>query len=251
MPSGRTTSIASTLSTPPSKKPRAVSTEAVAEITAAFHSGDRERLLNTLLDQDRFPFDDSYVGFLREDRAAIRRNPETVARLCRTLRTMGLKKILKGVRAPIVANRRRGQQFKEWAKSQFRYAALKMFERSDRGIVFLQGSDQYLRDYANAKFHAGLRKQPDFVAKVGWTYVVGEAKFLSAEGGEQRGGFQDAVTVAAHPAGGAVKVSVLDGIVWLQSRSGFYQFIKNSSLPVFSALLLKDVLQSLESRRKG
>jgi len=229
---------------PSETRARTVSQTALDEVRAAYRSRDKIRLLSTLLDQERFPFDDSYVQFLRVDRGAIRRNPQTVDRICSTLFHMGEEGILKGVTAPVVANRRRGAQFKQWAKATFRYVPLEEFELSKSGVVFLSATESCLRDYANEKFGAGLRKRPDFVAKTGKRYVVGEAKFLSSEGGEQRGGFEDAVSVAAHPAGGAVKVSILDGIVWLESESGFYQFIQNSSINVFSALLLKEFLGS-------
>lgn len=230
---------------PSETRPRVVPSEALASVKAAFRGGDKLRLLNVLLDQERFPFDDSYVQFLRVDRDAIRRNPETVERICGALFRMGEEELIKGVTAPVVANRRRGAQFKQWTRATFRYVSLRKFENSRDGIVFLKANERELRDYANEKFGAGLRKRPDFVAKSGTRCVVGEAKFLSSEGGEQRGGFQDAVSVAAHPAGGAIKVSILDGIVWLESESGFYQFIQNSSINVFSALLLKEFLGSL------
>ncbi|MBI3323250.1 MAG: hypothetical protein HYZ95_02155 [Candidatus Omnitrophica bacterium] len=230
---------------PSSPKLRVVAKKALEAIEAAHQKKDRVQLLNLLLDQERFPFDDSYVQFLRVDRGAIRRNPETVERICNALFEMGIEGILKGVTAPVVANRRRGSQFKQWAKANFPYVGQKEFESSKNRILFLDGGERELRDYANRKFGAGLRKRPDFVAKSGSRYVVGEAKFLSSEGGEQRGGFEDAVTVAAHPAGGAVKVSILDGIVWLESRSGFYQFIQNSSINVFSALLLAKFLEAI------
>lgn len=230
---------------PSETKPRVVSREALDAVRSAFRSRDKLRLLNVLLDQERFPFDDSYVQFLRIDRGAIRRNPETVGRICDTLFRMGEAELLRGVTAPVVANRRRGAQFKQWTKTRSRYVPVEEFEGSKKGVVFLKATEQELRDYANEKFGAGLRKRPDFVAKSGTKCVVGEAKFLSSEGGEQRGGFEDAVSVAAHPAGGAVKVSILDGIVWLESESGFYRFIQNSSINVFSALLLKDFLEAL------
>lgn len=233
---------------PSEGRPRIVPDPALRQITRAYRQRNCRALLKTLLDQQRFPFDDSYVSFLREDRSAIRRNPETVQRICRTLYGMGLRKVLRGVKAPVVANRRRGAQFKQWAKSRFRHVGVGEFEASISGIVFLKGSEKLLRDYANEKFGAGLRKRPDFVAKTRRRYVVGEAKFLSSEGGEQRGGFEDAVTLAAHPAGGATKVSILDGIVWLQKGSGFYQYIDTSSNTVFSALLLKEFLESVGRR---
>lgn len=230
---------------PSEPKARTVPEETLEVIRRAYRAGDNVELLNVLLNLKRFPFDDSYVQFLRADRTALRRNPRTVERICRALYAMGIDKVLEGVKAPIVPNRRRGAQFKQWAKNQFLHLEIKEFWASRKGVVFLSASEKFLRDYANANFGAGLRKRPDFVAKVGKRYVVGEAKFLSAEGGEQRGGFEDAVTVAAHPAGRAVKVSVLDGIVWLESRSGFYQFIENSSLNVFSTLLLQEFLSAL------
>lgn len=230
---------------PSEAKTRIVPKAVKQEIERAYNNRDKITLLDVLLNQERFPFDDSYVQFLRSDRAAIARNPKTVERLCLTLSRMGLPKVLKGVSAPIVPNRRRGAQFRQWAKAHFQFMESKKFEASRDGMVFLDASEKALRDYANAKFGAGLKKRPDFVAKSGSKYVVGEAKFLSSAGGEQAGGFEDAVSVAAHPAGGAVKVSILDGIVWLESSSGFYQFIENSSINVFSALLLKDFLRSL------
>lgn len=233
---------------PSEAKIRVVTGQAVQAITTAFRQRDCAKLLDVLLNQERFPFDDSYVSFLRVDRAASSRNPQTVQRICQTLDHMGLRKVLRGVRAPVVANRRRGAQFKQWAKTHFRYVGVKEFEASHSNAIFLKGSEKFLRDYANQKFGAGLRKRPDFVAKTGHRYVVGEAKFLSAEGGEQRGGFEDAVTLAAHPAGGATKVSILDGIVWLKRGSGFYQFIDSSSNHVFSALLLSDFLKSIGGR---
>lgn len=230
---------------PSEPKLRVVSREDLDAIKAAYSSGECLRLLELLLGQSRFPFDDSYVQFLRADRGAIRRNPKTVKRLCERLFKMGLGEVIEGVKAPVVPNRRRGAQFKQWAKSNFSYVNLEKFENSKEGIVFLNASEKALRDYANAKFRAGLKKRPDFIARSDSRYIVGEAKFLSALGGEQAGGFEDAVSVAAHPAGGAVKVSILDGIVWLESGSGFYQFIENSSINVFSALLLQDFLRSL------
>ena len=237
---------------PSEPKTRVVPEETLELIRTTYRAGDKIRLLEVLLDLKRFPFDDSYVQFLRTDRTAMRRNPRTVERICRTLDAMGLESVLAGVTAPIVPNRRRGAQFKQWARKSFPHVGIKEFEASQKGIVFLAASEKILRDYANANFGAGLKKRPDFVAKSGTRYVVGEAKFLSAEGGEQRGGFEDAVTVAAHPAGKAVKVSVLDGIVWLESQSGFYQHIDNSSLNVFSTLLLREFLEPLSrTGRRG
>lgn len=150
----------------------------------------------------------------------------------------------RGVTAPKEANTRKGSEFKRWARSNFEFTGLKRFQASKSGIVFLDAQDTELRNFANSAFGAGLAKRPDFIAKTGRKYVIGEAKFLSGEGGNQRAAFRDAMAVAAHPTGTAIKVAVLDGIVWIK-RSSFYKSIEASSVHIFSALLLKDFLNAL------
>jgi len=127
----------------------------------------------------------------------------------------------------------------------FSFAEVERFKSSRAGILFLDAPEEILRNYANAELGAGLSKRPDFVAKVGRRYVIGEAKFLSDEGGNQRAGFRDAMSVAGQLSGKAAKVAVLDGVVWLKHTS-YYKQLEQSSVYVFSALLLKDFLHSLQ-----
>lgn len=225
-------------------KERVVAKEVLDKIGAAFQKGDKVTLLNTLLHLERFPYDESYAKFLRADPGAIERNPKTVARICEILFGMGLEKVLAGVTAPKEANTRRGNEFKKWARTSFRFSGEKEFKAHKRGVVFLDAADTELRNFANAVLGAGFSKRPDFVAKVGKRYIIGEAKFLSDEGGNQRAAFRDATSVAAHPSGTAIKVAVLDGIVWIQGSS-FFRAIEASSIHVFSALLLEEFLSSL------
>lgn len=228
---------------PVAPKTRTVPERAVQEIREAFEKKDSASLLRVLLSLERFPYDESYAKYLRTDPAAIGRNPKTVDRICHILFGMGLDKVVEGVSAPKKANTGRGPEFKRWAKSQFRFADIKAFRTSKSGVVFLDASDTEVRDFANATLGAGLEKRPDFVAKSGKKFVIGEAKFLSDEGGNQRNAFRDAMDVAAHPTGKAIKVAVLDGIVWIRGSS-FYKAIETSNVRAFSALLLKDFLRS-------
>ena len=223
-------------------KKRVVDQKSLDEIRNAFKKRDEILLLNKLLDLEKFPYDDSYVAFLRKDRSAIKRNPKTVDRIYSTLVEMGIEGIVQGIAAPKEANTRRGNSFKQWLRAKFRFGMLSEFERVKQGIIFLDAPETTLRNYVNSKLGAGFQKRPDFLAKTGARHMIGEAKFLSDLGGNQARGFADAITVAANPAHGGVKVCVLDGIVWIQSRSHLYSSIENSSINVFSALLLKDFL---------
>lgn len=225
-------------------KARAVPERAIQEIEEAFKKRDRVSLLKVLLRLERFPYDESYAKYLRADPTAIARNPKTVERICGILFGMGLEKVIAGVTAPKEANTRRGSEFKRWVRENFRFVAPRKFKDSESGVVFLDAPDTALRDFANSVLGAGLAKRPDLVAKAGKKFVIGEAKFLSDEGGNQSAAFRDAMAVAAYPTGTAVKVAVLDGVVWIRGSS-FYRRIEASSVHIFSALLLKDFLHSL------
>ena len=229
---------------PVAPKARVVAGSAIRDIQEAFRKRDREALLKTLLGLERFPYDESYAKYLRADPGAMARNPRTVRRICNLLFEMGVERIVAGITAPKEANTRRGHEFKRWIGAGFRFVKIKSFQSLSQGVAFLDAPDTDLRDFANAALGAGFSKRPDFVAKAGTRYVIGEAKFLSDEGGNQRAAFRDAMAVAAHPTGSAIKVAVVDGIVWIKGSS-FYRAIEASSIHIFSALLLKDFLESL------
>jgi hypothetical protein len=200
------------------------------------------------LSLERFPYDESYAKYLRTNPAAIARNPKTVDRICDILFGMGVEKVVEGVSAPKKANTGRGPEFNRWARAHFSFGDLKAFKASKSGVIFLDVSDTEVRDFANATLGAGLAKRPDFVAKSGGKFVIGEAKFVGDEGGNQRNAFNDAMAVAAYPTGTAVKVAVLDGVVWIKGSS-FYKRIEASNVHIFSALLLKDFLRTLQHGR--
>jgi putative type II site-specific deoxyribonuclease len=73
--------------------------------TPNFSRGD---LLELLLEQEVFPIKDSYVAYLRRDRSAIERNPNTVTRIENTIVNMGLVNVLREITRPIEANRQMG-----------------------------------------------------------------------------------------------------------------------------------------------
>ena len=216
-------------------------------VTVALAQNDDQKLLNTLLRLRRFPFDDPYVGFLRKRPQEIASSPLTVDRLCRVVRNMSIDDLMGALEAPIPMNRRMGQMFTNWLHSIYRFTAIgdvAAFRNSNDPIVFLNAGGAALRDFANTR-GCGLQKEPDFVAKVGRNYVVGEAKFLSTEGGNQNRGIEDALTLASRAATGAVVVAVLDGIVWIPNSGQMSRRLGNYSGNALSALLLDDFLHSL------
>ena len=214
-------------------------------IRSAFGKKDLKQLLNQLLDLEKFPYKDSYVGFLRKDREAIDRNPSTVKRICGRLYDMGIENVISGVTQPKEANMRRGNQFTEWVKENFNLIGIEDFVKSNKGITILGATEKEALDFCNKTLRVGISKRPDIVAKAGSKYVIGEAKFLSSSGGNQGRAFDDGIKLAANADGGAYKVFILDGIHWIETGSDQFSRISHSTANIFSTLLLKEFLEVL------
>ena len=71
------------------------------KVESAFSEKNNGELLKQLFKLDLFPLKDSYVAFLKKDKAALNRNPKTVNRLCGRLYEMGLNKIFEKCSVPI------------------------------------------------------------------------------------------------------------------------------------------------------
>lgn len=210
-----------------------------------FEERNEERLLNKLLDLEKFPYKDSYVGFLRRDRSAIGRNPETVTRICGRLYEMGIEGVIGGVTQPKEANTRRGNQFTQWVRNEFEFVSETEFRSSTNGIIMLDASELTARNFCNTVKGIGISKRPDLVAKSGESYVVGEAKFLSSSGGNQGRAFDDGIGLATNATGSAYKVFILDGVHWIERGSDQFRRIEYGNSAVLSVLLLRNYLESL------
>jgi hypothetical protein len=114
------------------------------------------------------------------------------------------------------------------------------------GIAFLQGSNGQLSDFANSRLGCSLDKGLDFLARVGSAHVIGEAKFLTDYGGHQNAQFGDALRLLRGKKGKAVRVAVLDGVVWIKSRTKMYRTVCDLEENALTALLLKDFLESVK-----
>jgi len=78
--------------------------------------------------------------------------------------------------------------------------------------------------------------------------ILGEAKFLTSDGGNQNAQFFSALNTIKskfNPTKHEVKaIAILDGILYIPGNTKLYKTIQEN-IPVFSALLLRDYLYSL------
>lgn len=227
----------------PPPTPRVLTETQLQTVEQAFQLDDPS-LLEALLRLKKFPFNDPYVGLLRKSPDEILRNPETVRRICLRLRDMGLDGVIDSLQQPKQSNRQMGPLFGKWLRRRYLFAPdIAGFRSSREPVVFLGTSGESLRLFANEK-GCGLTKQPDFVAKVSNRYVVGEAKFIGTEGGNQNRAFEDALAVASSSCREAITVAVLDGIVWIPDSGQMSRRLANFAGNALAALLLDDFLGS-------
>ena len=133
----------------------------------------------TSVDMPLFPLKDSYVAFLKQDRGAIARNPQTVERLSRRLYDMGINRLLSEVQQPKEANRQMGQRFRSWLTSgSLGVPCLSAggFLSSGQNCI-LAGGDSALKGFAQQKLNYISPNGLDLVAKFNNRYIIGEAKY--------------------------------------------------------------------------
>lgn len=220
------------------------------EIERAYYGFDNVALFKALLNLKLFPVKDSYVPFFRRDITAIERNPCTINRICGRVREMGIDKLWEKISEPKETNRQIGPLFRRWLES----GALGLVPvdinafMSNNENAILQGSDSTLKDFASQYlgFERSDNKGLDFIGRFHNIYVVGEAKFISDEGGHQNDQFLDAMTTLKTPTRSNVKtVAILDGVLYLLSRKKMYSTISSQDVNVMSALVLRDYLNSI------
>lgn len=218
-------------------------------IEQSYNSQDNVALFNSLLDLDLFPIKDGYVPYFRRDRSAISRNPNTVNRICGRVRELGLDRLYEKCTQPKETNRQMGPLFRRWVAS----GTLGLYPVSEDEFTatydnaILDGSDTQLKMFAvNNLGYTRLDKGIDFIARFNNKYVIGEAKFISDEGGHQNDQFLDAMTtLRTSTREDVINIAILDGVLYIPGRKKMYKEITTNDIPVMSALLLRDFLYSL------
>ena len=215
-----------------------------------FQKKDKKGLIKVLLELERFPFDDPYVGFLRRDSSALAKNPKTVQRMLDRLLEMGIAEILEGATRAKSSSRQFGPTFKNWlATRTYPVLAANEFLKHD-GIAILKGGDQSLAKFAKAHLGYKRKKGLDTVLKIKDQYLIGETKFISTGGGTQDKSFRELLDFIKKQDRNTIRIAILDGVVWLaqnsQLRNALYAniFTLRENQIALSALLLEEFINS-------
>jgi len=217
-------------------------------VEAAFEEKNNPALLKALLLLDLFPIKDSYVAYLKRDPSAIDRNPQTVNRLCGRLYDMGLNEIYSQCSSPKETNRQIGPLFRRWLDKRPLGVPLLMTKEflKTKDNAVLKGTDRELVKFSQEHLGYEGSKGLDFIAKFNRKYVIGEAKFLTDFGGHQNAQFEDAKNLLRDTTAKAIKVAILDGVLYIPKNTKMYKFLRdNPSYNILSSLVLREFLFQL------
>lgn len=218
-------------------------------IEKAFTKKDNVALLENILKLDLFPLKDSYVAYLKRDKEALKRNPATAARLCGRLYEMGLDEIFSRSSEPKETNRQIGPLFRRWLnKKSLGIQPVKMdkFLTTKENAILDAGDAEmmaFAKEHLNYKHNKGL----DFIGRFNGKYVIAEAKFLTDFGGHQNAQFNDAIATIKAKDVKAIKVAVLDGVLYIKGNNKMYRdiTIKLKNENIMSSLVFREFLYQI------
>lgn len=233
---------------------REIDENVVKKIKKYYDDKENSDFLKILLEQDIFPIKDSYIAYLKRDKTAIERNPNTVNRISSMLYEMGWNEILEKLTVPKETNRQIGPLFKKWIDLKYLGANItkdaKVFLNSTDNIIF-NSSDAEMKEFAKKYLGYNRNKGLDFIAKFNKKFLIGEAKFLTDFGGHQNAQYEDAISTLKTPLSKTnyevIKIAILDGVLYIKSNNKMYKSLSNFSNDevIISAVLLRDYLYSI------
>ncbi len=231
---------------------RSIGTTEENKIKKAFSKRNSKELISVLLNLERFPIDDAYIGFLRKDKNALIKNPKTVKRIGDRLLKIGLKEIIIGASRAKAPSRQVGQMFRKWLYG-LGYPVLNETDfLKNHKIAILEGGDTALANFAKKKLSYSGKKGLDMVLKVRDKFIIGEAKFITTSGGTQDKSFREGISFIKRKNKNINRIAILDGVVWLVSKKkrknkklSLYNTVINlgNNKIALSALLLKDFIR--------
>ena len=218
-------------------------------IEKSFEARNNISLITHLLLLDLFPIKDSYVAYFKRDPDAIQRNPNTLNRICGRLYEMGLDKIFEKCSEPKETNRQIGPLFRRWLINGglgIKPVGITEFQKNNENAV-LNASDAEMKFWCSKHLNYSRDKGLDFVGRFNKQYVIGEAKFLTDFGGHQNAQFSDAISTITDKSTKAIKIAILDGVLYIKSNNKMYRDITTtySQYNILSALLLREYLYSI------
>jgi hypothetical protein len=101
----------------------------------------------------------------------------------------------------------------------------------------------FAKEHLNYKHNKGL----DFIGHFNGKYIIGEAKFLIDFGGHQNAQFNDAIATIKTKNIEAVKMAVLDGVLYIKGNNKMHKGItrKFKNENIMSALVLREFLYQI------
>lgn len=228
---------------------REINTERWTNIETSFNENNNHDLIKELIKLKLFPIKDSYIAYLRRDRTAIDRNPQTVNRICGRLYEMGLDMIFARCTEPKETNRQIGPFFKRWLDKGILGippVGLDEFIATNNNAV-LKGSDAQLMEFARNNLNYQHNKGLDFIGRFNQKYVIGEAKFLTDFGGHQNAQFNDAISTIKAEGVNAILIAIPDGVLYLKGNNKMYRDITTtySEYNIMSSLVLREFLYQI------
>ncbi len=162
---------------------------------------------------------------------------------------MGLTKILEKVSEPKETNRQIGPLFRKWLQKGELGLPLQNTEEFSKSIndAVLNCADYGLMHFAKEHLGYAGTKGLDLVVRVNGKYIIGEAKFLTDFGGHQNAQLEDAKNLLHDKSARAIKIGILDGVLFLKGKNKMYKFIteKQEEFPIMSSFLLKEYLSQV------
>ncbi len=228
---------------------REINEKVWAEVEKAFKRKNNKLLIRELLKLDLFPIKDSYIAYLKRDSSSIDRNPQTINRICGRIYEIGLDKLYERCSEPKETNRQIGPMFREWLRKKslgITPVPLNKFLSNQKNAI-LDASDQVMMDFAKKNLGYNHNKGLDFVARFNGKYIIGEAKFLTDFGGHQNAQFNDAISTIEAKKVNAVKVAILDGVLYIKGNNKMYKSITETykNYNIMSALVLREFLYQI------
>ena len=219
------------------------------DIEKEFKKKNNISLVKELLKLNLFPIKDSYIAYLKRDKASIERNPKTINRISGRLYEMGLDKIFEKCSEAKETNRQIGPMFKDWLNRKslgIQPVSIDKFISNNEDAI-LDAGDKAMMDFAKEHLNYNHNKGLDFVARFNGKYVIGEAKFLTDFGGHQNAQFNDAISTIESKNVKAIKIAILDGVLYIKGKNKMHKSITElyKDYNIMSALVLREFLYQL------
>lgn len=221
-------------------------------VETSFNNQDNKNLIKNLLKLKLFPIKDSYVAYLRKDKSAIDRNPETINRLAGRIYDMGIERVYEKCTEPKETNRQIGPMFKNWVdKGSLGYKPISLDEfinTNENAILSASDTEmgEYAKDYCGYEYSGSTEKGLDFVARMNNKIVIGETKFLTDFGGHQNAQFDDALNVLNSKVNeDVVKIALLDGVLYIPGNNKMSKEIRRNNGNIMSVLVLNEFLYTI------